>query len=184
MADLPRERLTIAANSSDRRLKTRSLEFLRRTAGPARTDVIARYRDAMTVGGDVLRGQQLFTKHCSACHRVEGQGHEIGPNLATIKTRGPETILVNVLAPNAEVNPEYLNYAVLTSDGRTITGMIASENANSITLRRAEAASDTVLRDDIEQMQSTGKSIMPEGMEQSLDVQGMADLIAYLMQVK
>ena len=138
----------------------------------------------MTVAGDVSRGQKLFTKHCSACHRVEGQGHEIGPNLATIKTRGPETILVNVLDPNAEVNPEYLNYAVLTADGRTITGMIASENANSITLRRAESASDTVLRDDIDQMQSTGKSIMPEGMEQSLDVQAMADLIAYLMQVK
>ncbi len=184
MADLPRERLTIAANSSNPRLKARSLEFLRRTAGPSRTDVIARYRGATTLGGDVSRGRNLFKKHCAACHRVEGQGHELGPNLATIKTRGAETILVNVLDPNAEVNPEYVNYAVLMTDGRTITGMIASENANSITLRRAEGASDTVLRDDIEQMQSTGKSIMPEGMEQTLDVQGMADLIAYLMQVK
>ena len=118
------------------------------------------------------------------CHKVEGFGHEIGPNLATIKTRGPETILVNVLDPNREVNPLYLNYAVLTEDGRAMTGMIAAESATSITLRRAESATDTVLRIDIEQLQSTGLSIMPEGMEEAINQQMMADIIAYLMAVK
>ncbi len=132
--DLPRERLTIAANSSNRSVKAKALEFLRVTAGPARRDVISKYQETLQRDGDVERGRALFAKHCSACHRAEGQGHEIGPNLATIKARGPESILVNVLDPNAEVNPQYLNYVVLTVDGRTMTGMIASENANSVTL--------------------------------------------------
>ena len=114
---------------------------------------------------------------------MEGHGHPIGPNLAAIKTRGRETILVNVLDPNREVNPQYLNYVVLTEDGRTVTGMIVSENANSVSLQRAESATDTVPRAEIEQMKSTGLSIMPEGMEKAIDQQSLADIIEYLMQV-
>ena len=129
-----------------------------------------------------IAARTLFRKHCAVCHKVEGFGHEIGPNLATIKTRGAETILVNVLDPNREVNPQYLNYVVLTEDGRAMTGMISSETATSVTLRRAESASDTVLRIDIDQLKSTGLSIMPEGMEETIDKQSMADIIAYLMQ--
>ena len=63
-----------------------------------------------------------------------------------------------------------------------MTGMVASETASSVTLRRAESATDTVLRVDIEELKSTGLSIMPEGMEKSIDVQAMADIISYLMQ--
>ena len=88
-----------------------------------------------------------------------------------------------MLDPNREVNPQYLNYVVLTEEGRAITGMIAAESATSVTLQRAESASDTVLRVDIDQLQSTGLSIMPEGMEETIDQQSMADIIAYLMQV-
>ena len=92
--------------------------------------------------------------------------------------------MVNVLDPNREVNPQYLNYIAITSDGRSISGMIAAENAASLTLRRAENAIDTVLRVDLDQLQSTGLSIMPEGMEETVDPQAMADVIAYLMQVQ
>ena len=72
----------------------------------------------------------------------------------------------------------------MTTDGRTVTGMIVSENANSITLRRAESATDSVQRTDIEQMKSTGLSIMPEGMEESIDPQMLADIIEYLMRLE
>jgi putative heme-binding domain-containing protein len=61
--------------------------------------------------------------------------------------------------------------------------MLAAETAGSVTLRRAEGAEDTVLRSDIDELQSTGQSVMPEGLEKQLDRQSMADLIAYLMQV-
>ncbi len=182
--DLPRARLTIAANSSNAKVKSRALQYLSSTVAPARLEVFAAYQPALTQQGSLERGRALFAKHCAGCHRVEGRGHEIGPNLATMKTRGAETILTNVLDPNAEVNPQYLNYVLLTVDGRTMTGMITSENANSVTLKRAEGATDTVLRSDIDLLQSTGKSIMPEGMEASIDLQGMTDLIGYLMQVQ
>jgi putative heme-binding domain-containing protein len=79
------------------------------------------------------------------------------------------------------VNPQFVNYLVLTADGRSVSGMIAAETANSVTLRRAENATDTIERADIEEMRSTGLSIMPEGLEKQIDVQSMADLLTYLM---
>jgi putative heme-binding domain-containing protein len=115
------------------------------------------------------------------CHKAEGFGHEIGPNLAAMKSRGAESILVNVLDPNREVNPQYLGYLVLTHDGRTLTGMISGEGATSITLRRAESATDEVLRSDIERIQSTGLSIMPEGFEEVIYHEEMSDLISYIL---
>ena len=98
-----------------------------------------------------------------------------------MKARGPDAILVNILDPHLEVNPQYINFLLLKADGSTSTGMISSENANSITLKRAEGQSEVVFREDIEQMNSSGKSIMPEGLHQSISAQSMADLITYLM---
>src|SRR5690606_21763901 len=120
-------------------------------------------------------------KTCATCHRLENHGFEIGPNLATIKNRGKEAILLNVIDPNREVNPQFLGYVVVTSDGLTHTGMIQSETATSITLVRAENQTETILRSDIEQLRSTGMSLMPEGLEKDIDLQSMADILDYLL---
>jgi len=80
--------------------------------------------------------------------------------------------------------PEYINYTVNTQDGRTFTGVITAETATAITLRRAEGQSDTVLRANIDELQSTGLSLMPEGLEKQVTPKEMADLIAYLMSIK
>jgi putative heme-binding domain-containing protein len=130
--------------------------------------------------GDIARGQKVFQKICANCHQLQGQGFAIGPNLAAMRNRGPEAILSNVLVPNAEVNPQFINYVVTTKDGRAFSGMIAEESAASITLQRAENVRDTILRIDIDQLRSTGMSLMPEGVEKDIDVQGMADLLTYL----
>jgi putative heme-binding domain-containing protein len=115
---------------------------------------------------------------------LEGVGYDLGLPLQSIRNRGRETILLSVLDPNREVNPTYLNYVALTEDGLTFTGMIAAETATSITLKRAEDQSDTVLRTEIEELVSTDKSIMPEGLEKQIPKQDMADLIEYLMTVQ
>jgi putative heme-binding domain-containing protein len=111
-------------------------------------------------------------------------GEELGLPLDTIGNRGPETILLAVLDPNREVNPAYLNYIIVTDDGLSITGMITSETATSITLKRAEGETDTVLRADIDELVNTGQSIMPEGQEKTLNRQELADVIAYLMSLE
>jgi putative heme-binding domain-containing protein len=149
-----------------------------------RQDVVDAYRDVLDLPSDAERGKLAFKKVCAACHKVGDVGYEIGPNLATIKSRGAEAVLVNMLDPSREVNPQFVNYVLVTDDGRTITGMITAETANSVTLKRAENATDTVLRINIDELRGTGQSLMPEGVEKQLSKQEMADLIAYLLSLK
>ncbi|MGE5191410.1 MAG: c-type cytochrome [Deltaproteobacteria bacterium] len=149
-----------------------------------RQDVLDAYKTALTLAGDPAKGKLHFQKVCAACHRLDNVGTEIGPNLATLQNRGAEAILLNVLDPNREVNPQYVNYVLVTTEGKSITGLIAAETATSVTLKRQENATDTVLRVNIDELRSTGLSIMPEGLEKQLDQQAFADLIAYLMSVK
>lgn len=150
-----------------------------------RQAVFRDYKAVLQQSGDSARGKEAFTKHCASCHRLDSQGHELGPNLATMNNRGAEAILYNILAPNAEVESRYLNYSVTDVEGIVRTGVISSETASSITLRSANNETHTVLRVDIDEdgLRSTGVSLMPDGLEQQIDKAAMADLLAYLRDV-
>ena len=182
--DLEASRLKLLTESKDQNIRSRATALLGKAPLSRRADVIAAYQDSLRLKGDAARGQEAFKKICAACHKLQGSGNELGPNLAAMKARGPEAILLNVLDPNREVNPQYLTYALLTTDGRTLSGMISAETATSVTLRRADNASDTVLRIEIEQLKSTGQSLMPEGLEKQIDKQTMADLFEFLRTVE
>jgi putative membrane-bound dehydrogenase-like protein len=179
-ADLDPARLNLLKASGDPGVKARAEKLLAGATLSKRTDVFARYRPALDMTGEPPRGKELFKKVCAACHRLEGVGETVGPDLLSIKNRGNETILLNILDPNKEVLPQYVVYAAVTDAGRTLTGLISAETATSITLRRADGTSETALRVQIEELRSTGLSFMPEGLEQQLDLQAMADLLAYL----
>lgn len=181
LADFDPAQVRQLAGRTEPAIRERYERVSARVATSPRQDVIAAYQPALALSGDVEQGKAVFAKNCSQCHRVDGVGHEIGPSLAAFKTRGPEAILLNMLDPNREVNPLYVSYVAVLNDGRTLTGMIADETATSITLKRAENACDTITRSEIESLTSTGRSIMPEGMEQQIDRQGVADLLSYLM---
>jgi putative membrane-bound dehydrogenase-like protein len=183
--DIPPARVqTLTRGSRSESQKQRVAKLLGSQMLGRRPDVIAAYREALTMPGNIETGRLHFKKNCSSCHKAEGFGHEIGPNLATIKARGADAILTNVLDPSREVNPQFVNYEAVTDDGRTITGLIAAESATAVTLKRAEGQQDTVLRVNLEELSSTGLSLMPEGLEKQLDKQALADVIAYLMQLQ
>ncbi|QDT34677.1 Alpha/beta hydrolase family protein [Thalassoglobus polymorphus] len=184
ITDLSLVRLQALQKSKDAKLKARVDKLLKNSSRPTRTAVIEKYREALSLSGNPGRGRQVFLKNCATCHRLNEEGTEIGPNLATIQNRGADTILLNVLDPNREVNPQYVNYLVLMQSGKTHTGMISDETATSVTLLRAEKKTDTLLRSDIEEMRSSGLSIMPEGLEKEITVPMFADLIAYLMSIQ
>lgn len=181
IAELERSQLETLKKQSDEALRARAEKLLASASEPKRGEIVEQYKSTLTSAGDLARGKAAFAKNCSACHKVEGVGNEIGPNLAAMKNRGIEAILVNVLDPNREVNPQYLAYSATTNDGRTRTGLIASESAASITLRKSDGQAETILRADLEELRSTGLSLMPEGLEKQIDTQTMADLLTYLM---
>ncbi len=146
-----------------------------------RRKVVEAYRDALDLKADAGRGKAVFKKTCATCHRLENEGYEVGPDLlSALRNKAGEQLLIDVLDPSREVDPRYLNYVVTTKKGQTLTGMIAAETASSVTLRRGEKQEDTVLRSQIEEVQATAKSVMPEGLEMQLSKQDLADLIAYL----
>jgi putative membrane-bound dehydrogenase-like protein len=182
--DVDPARLKLLTDHRDEAIRTKAAALLKTFQVSKRGDVVEAYKSVLDAKGDAARGKELFGKTCAACHRVQGVGYETGPNIAAMKNRGPEAILLNVLDPNREVNPQYLSYAALLEDGRTITGMIASETATSITFKRADNATDTVLRIDIQQLKSTGQSLMPEGLEKQIDKQAMADLLEYFKTIE
>jgi putative membrane-bound dehydrogenase-like protein len=184
VAEIDSARLKLLELRPDASIRDRVQRLAAKLQTGPRQEVVAAYQTALTLAADEKRGKATFQKTCSSCHRLDDVGFEIGPSLAAIKNRGPEAILLNVLDPNREVNPQYVNYIAVLNDGRTLNGIIASETATGITLKRAENATDNVQRADLEQLQSTRQSIMPEGLEKQLSQQDIADVIAYLMSLK
>ncbi|HJQ81045.1 MAG TPA: PVC-type heme-binding CxxCH protein [Lacipirellulaceae bacterium] len=145
-----------------------------------RQQVFKDYEAALSAEGRPARGKEIFDKNCSACHAIDSRGMTVGPNLATMVNRGAESLLFNVLVPNGEVDPRYLEYVVVTVDGQVISGILAGETSTALTIRAADNKTTTVLRVDIEEIDNLGKSLMPEGFEKVIDKKAMADLLAYL----
>ena len=179
--DLDSARVAMLTKHADKALRERARRLLAAAKPTARAEVLNNYQSALALRGDGARGREQFRRVCAACHRLENVGYEIGPSLAAMKTRGAEAIFTNVLDPNREVNPLYMNYVVHTTDGRAVTGIMAAETATSVTLRRGEGAEDTLLRTEIEEIAATKLSLMPEGLEQQLDPQALADVMAYIL---
>ena len=182
--DIDRGRLKNLATSDDAKLRDRAKKLLAAAPSAARQQVFESYRPALSLKGDAAHGKMIFEKTCVSCHRLGGVGNEIGPNLAAMQARGPEAVLLNVIDPNREVNPQYVDYIVQTKKGRTSSGLLASETASAITLKCAGNETETISRTDIKRMKSSGLSIMPEGLENGLDHQAVADLIAYVLSAK
>ncbi|GIW93962.1 MAG: hypothetical protein KatS3mg110_2003 [Pirellulaceae bacterium] len=143
---------------------------------------VEEHYQAALAGGDPQRGRQSFAKHCAACHRWQDMGHVVGPDLTALANKSPAYLLSAIVDPNREVEPRYVAYAVQMNDGQVFTGILAAETSTSITLVEAEGKTRELLRAEIEQIRSTGLSLMPEGIERELSVGEMADLIALLME--
>jgi putative membrane-bound dehydrogenase-like protein len=151
-----------------------------RDAGtPARKESVVAGKSAR-ITGDATRGAKIYETACMVCHKFADKGNDVGPHLGTIKAWTAEQLVTNILDPNREVSPNFALYIIETNDGRTLSGLIASETAGNLTLKRADGGTDTVLRSEIKSLTSPGISLMPEGLEATLTPQQMADLIAYL----
>jgi putative heme-binding domain-containing protein len=181
--DLDPARRRALAEHPDAAIRDRAAKLLGPAQPSDRKQVIDAYLPALDLTVDVARGAKLFEKHCATCHRVGEVGTAVGPDLATVQNRTPQALLEQILDPNREIQPNYLNYSLVTGEGRVITGVVAEETAASVRLRRAEGAEDTVLRSNIDELVSTGVSLMPEGLEKDIDRQQLADLIAFVLSI-
>jgi putative membrane-bound dehydrogenase-like protein len=182
--DVDPARVALLLKSPNRAVRVRAEELFKGAGPGARKEVVEKYQKALNLKGDPAKGKLVFKTNCSACHRLDGVGEEVGADLRAIRDRGLEGVLLAVLDPNREVKPQYLAYTLETTAGKTVAGMITAETPNSVTLRRLDGTSETVPRADIDTLRSTGLSFMPEGLEKQIDVAAMADLLAFLNAIK
>ncbi|QDU52721.1 PVC-type heme-binding CxxCH protein [Gimesia panareensis] len=182
--DLSPARVELLKQHPDKTLASRVSKLYADRALARRDEVVQQYQESLKRNGAVPQGKAVFKKVCSACHRLEGVGTAVGADLKAIRDRGKAGVLLHILDPNREVKPQYMSYTLVLESGQVLSGMIANESVNSITVRKPDGTETTVLRINIEEIRSSGLSFMPEGLEKQIDKAAMADLLSYLMSLQ
>jgi putative heme-binding domain-containing protein len=134
----------------------------------------------LSLSGDPGRGLAVFEKRCATCHRWGDRGQDVGPDLAALSDRLPDRMLIAIFDPNRAVEARYVSYTATTHEGLSHTGILGVESETSITLIKPEGKRESLLRSEIEELRSSGKSLMPEGLENELAPQDVADLLSML----
>ncbi len=152
--------------------------------------------DLIRRDGDAARGQAVFFRApgaganagalaCGACHRVQGQGQWVGPDLSTIGTKGSrEELLRSILNPSAAIGYNYRAVTVATTDGRTVTGLPVEDSPDRLVLKDAEGRRVTLRPAEVDERTLSEVSLMPEGLAESMSEQDLVDLLAYLGTLK
>jgi putative heme-binding domain-containing protein len=130
--------------------------------------------------GDPYPGKKIFSESCGKCHRLFGQGGQIGPELTAFKRDDVRGLLLNVVHPSAEIREGFEQYIARTADGRTLSGFIADQDAQVLVLRGVDGQSISLARDEVEDLRAIPQSLMPENILKPFSDQQIRDLFAYL----
>ncbi len=134
-------------------------------AGSNRQQVVDVLKHVAEVAGDAKAGRVVFDRECSKCHRYGEAGSNIGPDLTGVAAQSKEELLVHILDPNRSVEGNFRQYTLATTDGRVLSGLLASETPSAVELLDTQANKVVVARDEIEEIRATDLSLMPEGFE-------------------
>ncbi len=164
---------------SDAAIKTRAQKLFA-AANADRDAILKRYEVVSELRGDPVHGAELFRQNCTPCHRLRNEGNELGPDLGSVADKPLGYLMTAILDPSRSFEARYVGYSAANKHDREYSGLITTETGNSITLRMAGGTDVVILRDDLKELTSTGRSLMPDGFENTLNPQAMADLLAYL----
>lgn len=164
----------------DPRLQAQARSLLQPAAPAERQAALTAARPALDLAAEPANGRAVFRRLCSTCHRFEGEGVDVGPDLFGIRNQPPESILLHLLIPSQEVAPHFAQHRLETREGRVVSGLLVSETTAQVTLRMAQGLQETVHRDNIARIETVPESLMPDGLEQAMTRQELADLLAYL----
>jgi putative membrane-bound dehydrogenase-like protein len=161
----------------------RARRLLSRTASlpdPDRQKVVEELAPLAQRTGDPAAGKLVFQKHCAVCHTHNGEGGKVGPDLTGMAVHPKSHLLMEILDPSRNVEGNYRQYQLTTRRGQELAGLLASETKTSVELIDAQGKRHAVLREDIEELQMSKKSIMPEGFEKQLSKDDLVNLLEFL----
>lgn len=172
-----RERLT---KHEDAAVSARAEKIFAAFRPQGRAEVLAAYKTVASLAGNPRNGAELFKTNCGICHAVHGIGTALGPDISLFRDKGVQEYLEAILDPNAIVEPRFVTYMVEMKDGRVLAGLVTNESAGGLTVALPGGVREEVPRSEIKEMRASPLSLMPEGLENALPPQQMADLIAWL----
>ncbi len=148
---------------------------------PQREQLVSRMRDFLKESpGDPHKGQAVFKKLCAQCHKIHGEGADVGPDITLNGRNNWEQLLSNVFDPSLVVGPGYQARQLVTTDGRVLTGLAAEESEQRVVLKVQGGKIETIPRDQIDAYKVSELSMMPEDLEKQLTSLEIADLMSFL----
>ncbi|MBL7871201.1 MAG: c-type cytochrome [Cyclobacteriaceae bacterium] len=179
--DLERRRQLLWWTDNER-TKKRAEKLFSDSGVTTRKQAMESMKEALTLTGSQIAGAEIFQAQCALCHVYLEFGKEVGPVLTEINRKSKESIMHDILDPNAAVNTQYINHRIETKRGEIHLGMVEGETDQAITLKKMGGAQITIRKNEIKKFASLGTSLMPEGLEGSMSTQDLADLLAFLQQ--
>jgi putative membrane-bound dehydrogenase-like protein len=183
IGDLQLDQRQLLREHPDPKIRERALAVMKSGGGIPNADrqrLVESWLELTEQSGDAVRGKEIYQKHCALCHRHGDLGAQIGPNLTGMAVHPKAELLVNILDPNRSVEGNFRTYNIQTSDGNIVTGMMAGETRTAIEIVNVQGKREVVLREDIERITGSQKSLMPEGFESQMTREEMRDLLEFL----
>ena len=172
-------------SSQDQALKTRALALFSEDKDNQRQKIVKQYAGSLKISGNAVEGKQVFQQNCAICHQIGGtNGINFGPDLASIRNRQPASILNDILDPGQSITDGFDLWTVTLNGGESIQGIVSAETPFAITVLKVGGQETTISREDIQSLHPLGMSAMLAGLENAIDHQEMANLLAYIREVK
>src|SRR5262249_23679273 len=151
-----------------------------READADKAKIIAEKKEIVTHGlVDLEKGHEIAKRTCFVCHKLYGEGAEVGPDLTGVGRSTLDALLTNVIDPNQIVGKGYENVEIETKDGRTISGRLVEDTDSRIKLISAGPKEDVIAKSDIASKRVSQLSVMPEGLENMPD-EDFRNLMAFI----
>jgi putative membrane-bound dehydrogenase-like protein len=179
-AEIPSSTRQSLMKANDEKVKIRAVNLFKELESGGRMKVYEDLKSVLDLNGKADNGQGVFRTNCATCHTFAGEGGNVGPDLSGISNQPSLAVLLHTIVPNYEVYPGFQAITVTTNEGKQITGRIAAESSNSLSLKTAYGTEENILRTQIKNIDNPGLSLMPNGLEQNMSEQELADLLAYL----
>lgn len=183
LSDLQLDQKQALRDHPSNEVKTKALAIMKSMGGVPNADrqkVLDAWMDVTKESGDAVNGKAMYQKHCALCHKHGDLGVNIGPNLTGMAVHPKAELLMNILDPSRSVEGNFKTYNIRTSAGTILTGMLAGESKTSLEIVNSLGKREVVLREDIEELIASQKSLMPEGFEGQINKQEMRDLLEFL----
>ena len=181
--DLQLDQRQLLRDHPDTKIREKAMAMMKSSGGIPNADrqrVVEAWEETAHSKGDGANGKLVYQKHCALCHKHGDLGNQIGPELTGMAVHPKHELLIHILDPNRSVEGNYRTYNVQTTDGSVVTGMMAGESKTSIELVNVQGKREVVLREDIERLSGSQKSLMPEGFESQMNRDEMRDLLEFL----